>query len=127
VHPKNTAMRYLLMLSILAVISAGSCDKTVYCTEEFRMITVEVNGRKLDQARTIRLRNGDTLDIGSHGFHPGTYVILTDAEMKLFQRKQEHFRFQGLIGDSLVVDEVYLIGHDECHISLIEGKTRIDL
>jgi hypothetical protein len=120
-------MRKLVFLSMLALLSAGSCDKTIYCTEEFRMITVEVMGKNLDKTRTIRILTGDTLDMNRHSFAAGTYVILTDAEMGLFRRKQEHFRFQGLIGDSLVVDEVYLIGHDECHIDLIEGRTRIEL
>ena len=55
------------------------------------------------------------------------YVVLTDSYQKNIQNSVENFVFHGLIGDSLVVNEPFVIKADMCHIDYVSGKTEVNL
>lgn len=114
------------MLLLLGLLSLGACESNRYCTQEFRMITIEVNGAVLDDFYTIRLRTGDTIR-RERPIADKYYEVLDDLWTNKIKKEGEYFLFEGKVGDSLLVREQFKIGHDECHIRLIEGRTRVDL
>ena len=95
---------------------------------EFRTVSVKINNGDLDEFYTLRVSNGDTIrySIGSLPF-PNTYVILDDSYQQYFIDKTENFRFQGFKNDTMVVNELYSIKADKCHIDYVSGKQVIDL
>jgi len=90
------------------------------------MITIEVNGAVLDDYYTVRLRTGDTIRRNSP-IGDKYYEVLDDLWTDKIKQEGEYFLFEGKVGDSVLVREQFKIGHDECHIRLIEGRTRVDL
>lgn len=116
----------------VAACSKDSVDvNTSPCTMEFRTISVTVTGDSLTNTYTIRKKSGDTLDVVHLPFpRPErgiTYTVLDDNFVTELKNSEELFRFVGLINDSLVVDELYRISADHCHIELEEGKTEVVL
>lgn len=116
-------MRILLLLGLLAF---SGCESNRFCTQEFKMVTIEVNGAVLDDFYTIRLRTGDTIR-RDRPIADKYYVVLDDLWTNKIKENGEYFLFEGKVGDSVLVREQFKIGHDECHIHLIEGRTRVDL
>lgn len=114
------------MILFLGLVGFSACESNRYCTEEFRTITIEVNGAVLDDFYTVRLRTGDTIrrDSPISGKY---YEVLDDLWTDKIKQEGEYFLFEGKVGDSVLVREQFKIGHDECHIRLIEGRTRVDL
>ncbi|MEO0898999.1 MAG: hypothetical protein AAFY71_21485 [Bacteroidota bacterium] len=105
-----------------------SCDaiNPVACTLEFRTVSLEVIGGNLDQTYTIQ-DNGDTVLSSKDTLLNNFYTVLDDSFQEQLEGEVENFRFVGLIGDSVVVDEAYEIGADECHIFKESGATSVTL
>ena len=107
-----------------------SCNKkeTVFCSLEFRTINIKVNGKLLNNFFTIRKSTGDTIIIdNSTGFSTNYYPVLNDNFQPLLLNKAEAFEFFGIINDSVVIKEVFLIKADACHIDYVSGNTEITL
>ena len=120
----------LVIISGLMVLLISSCKNTqeIACTEEYRFVTITVNGAQLDNFYTIRISNGDTIRHDQEmGLDNNVYVVLTDSYQKNIQNSVENFVFHGLIGDSLVVNEPFVIKADQCHITYVSGKTEVNL
>ncbi len=120
----------LVIISGLMVLLISSCKNTqeIACTEEYRFVTITVNGRQLDNFYTIRISNGDTIRHDQEmGLDSNVYVVLTDSYQKNIQNSVENFVFHGLIGDSLVINEPFVIKADMCHIDYVSGKTEVNL
>ena len=114
----------------LMLLLISSCKNTqeIACTEEYRFVTITVNGAQLDNFYTIRISNGDTIRHDQEmGLDSNVYVVLTDSYQKNIQNSVENFVFHGLIGDSLVVNEPFVIKADQCHITYVSGKTEVNL
>ena len=119
----------LVIISGLMVLLISSCKNTqeIACTE-YRFVTITVNGAQLDNFYTIRISNGDTIRHDQEmGLDNNVYVVLTDNYQKNIQNSVENFVFHGFIGDSLVVNEPFVIKADQCHITYVSGKTEINL
>ncbi len=139
---------YLLLILFLLSISLISCNekdvicddtepcpKEIICTEIFVTVGVEItfNGEpvKLDDFSSTIVSQNTSFDFGEYlnpagGFH----AILTDAELDLIEREGSPIRFRGSFefNDQVYsIDELYLIGHDCCHIEILEGPTEIEL
>ena len=54
----------LVIISGLMVLLISSCKNTqeIACTEEYRFVTITVNGAQLDNFYTIRISNGIPFD-----------------------------------------------------------------
>jgi len=103
-----------------------SPDTPFACTEEFRMITLEISGDTLD--RTYTLRNGVDTAAATKGPEFGNvYLVLDDFYRYKIEGSQEAFLFHGYIGDSLVVVEDYIISADACHVNKESGKASLAL
>ncbi len=126
---KKFNSKVCLFLCIIALVaSCSSNDDEVFCTMEFRIISLEVIGAELTSYFTIREATQDTLFLSEDLMFFNAYPVLSDGEFDLFETNEvEAFRFQGFVEDSLVIDEPYLIGADECHVFKEEGKSSIDL
>lgn len=124
-------MRSLLTIFITALF-LHSCDlpedNQVFCTKEFRTISVTITGGELDDFYTLRKSTGDTIKYGLEDVpFTDTYPILDDGFQATIAKSEEIFDFFGLINAIIVVDEEYIISADECHINLVSGETEIDL
>lgn len=127
---KSMKTAKLVIISGLMVLLISSCKNTqeIACTEEYRFVTITVNGALLDNFYTIRISNGDTIRHDQEmGLDNNVYVVLTDSYQKNIQNSVENFVFHGLIGDSLVVNEPFVIKADMCHIDYVSGKTEVNL
>jgi hypothetical protein len=96
---------------------------------EWRTIAIIVNGGTLDSYFTIRETTGDTIRLSRDNSPPGTnyYPVLTDGYQPILQGRTENFRFKGFINDSLVVNELFVISADQCHINYVSGNTSVNL
>ncbi|MEQ9403534.1 MAG: hypothetical protein RIM99_08115 [Cyclobacteriaceae bacterium] len=117
------------ILFFLLVSCTNDKDDSVLCTMEFRSIGLNVTNGTLTDYFTVRKLTSDTIRIETEvqGSFPSIYPVLTDSYQKLIENTQETFFFVGLIEDIKVINETFEIAADECHISLISGKTEISL
>lgn len=93
---------------------------------EFRTIVITVNGSRLDSYFTIRQTTGDTIRINNENTTgPNTYPVLNDNYQTLFPGQTENFRFIGIINQNKVVDEMFKIRADDCHINYVSGNQQV--
>jgi len=123
-------MRQLAAMSFaLGLMFLVACDaiNPVACTEDFRAVSIEVTGADLTQTHTIQKDNNDTLFSENNPLFADSYTVLDDNFQDELEGEERDFRFVGLVGDSVVVDEDFVIGADECHIYKVSGSSRVDL
>lgn len=138
----------VLILFSLSLFVFTGCNDEPECTEEFKMINLEVidqdgNPVLLDFFLTIRSINGDTVSC----FHEyaqqqlGFYVVLADYtyypetvdnivehnHVSALENRVESFTFIGEIGDTIVISEEYTFSSDGCHIHKVNGKDLVEL
>lgn len=114
--------------TLIGLTSCNDKNNEIFCTEEFRVITITINGVVLDDNFTLRNSTGDTLRFEEDIFGEGTtFTVLNDLFKDSLRNRQENFTFIGIIGDSVVVEEPFVIRADECHIELVSGLTEITL
>jgi hypothetical protein len=96
---------------------------------EFRYITIKVNGAILDTFFTVRLSNQDTIHLYKDTTSWGNlvYPVLTDAYQIHMVNRLDSFRFCGFINQTQVVNEVFVIKANECHIDYVSGRTEVTL
>ena len=116
----------LLLLSSMSLWLIGCVDNGQMCTEEFKIIGVEINGGSLDDHFTIRNETGDTIRY-EHDISASFYTVLDDNMQSALEGKSEMFTFVGFKGGNKVVEEGYEFEADECHIERVSGPTEIDL
>ncbi len=95
---------------------------------EFRYITITVHGNVLDDFYTLRTSNGDTIRYAKNEI-PGDsiYIVLNDNYQQSLKNSSDTFVFRGLINDSVVVNEPFVIKADECHIEYMSGNTEVSI
>ena len=123
---------FILCLLLQSCVGNDKDCKDVACTAIFKMITVTVIDStqqkiQLDRYYTIKTSNNDTLDYTATTIEKGVFVVVDDNQSKSLQNTQDDFRFIGILNNTIVVDEPYVIGADCCHIDLISGSTEVTL
>lgn len=108
----------------------GKCPPNVTCTEVFSMVTVQVidptgAAVQLDEVYTLRLSNNEKIRVEQPT--EGGYVVLDDNYLKHLQNDKDDFRFIGMKDGKKVLDELFVIGADCCHVQKIKGKEIISL
>ncbi|SHF55069.1 hypothetical protein SAMN03080594_10586 [Arenibacter palladensis] len=114
---------------------ASNCSD-VFCTEEFRTITVSVKDKDgvavaLDNFKVVVLSNEEdiTLDASNSEYEwmakNGSYPLFSDKYVTKYRNKEIEINFQGYVDDKLLVDSDYTVGADCCHVTLVEGETDI--
>ena len=102
---------------------------------DFRTVGVKVvdskgNPVKLDRYQTV------VKGTNQHLIHPekqmpesiagkGNYILADDNSMSIVGKNGKEVQFVGYANGMEVVNEIYVIGHDCCHIKLMEGKKEI--
>jgi hypothetical protein len=125
---KNKLLNFLLILAIIMFVSckSESQNNTVACTMEFRTVTINVQGDTLDHFYTIRVTSGDTIRLNSgNTFGSNTYPVLDDSYQSNIANRTEQFRFVGLKNNAIIVDELFTIKADQCHISYVSGNQTV--
>lgn len=128
-------MRYifLLLLGFVAVScnDEDDCQGDLVCTEEFRTIlitVVDTDGEAvtLDSFTVTNLDTDTVLDVeGVQGLDG--YPIANDAMFNEIPKDGQRIEFVGLLNGAEVIRETFLVGHDCCHVILLEGNTTIQL
>lgn len=116
----------------LGFYSLNSCASSqpqddIICSTIFKSIVVGINGQQLDSYYTIRISDSDTIRNNDASKEDSFYPVLTDAYHGKLINKKDSFHFVGLVNDSIIVEEPYVIGGDDCHIYLHSGPETIDL
>lgn len=116
----------LFVLSLLIFAVCTKCGKPgTVCTDEFRMVTLKVVSATsspiaLDSVFTIRQSTGERIQLQQPGI-PGYYVVLDDSYQSRLRKSADDFRFVGWRNNGMVVNQIYNISGDNCHISKRSG------
>lgn len=124
-----------VLLFVCLTISSYSCKKLITeCTEEFRMIIVNVNKvdntpAEIDDYYMVRTSDKDTILSKANNPYEDEFfegiTIFTDSQMGETTEKGTTFVLTCYWNKKIVVNESYTISHNECHIQLESGKTNI--
>lgn len=130
-------MRYIfLLLLAMAVVSCNdddlqNCNGNLVCTEEFSTILVNIvdmdgEAVSLDSYTVTNLDTETPVT-----FDPlvwiNVYPIADDSMLDEIPQDGQRIELVGLLNGEEVVRETFLIGHDCCHIVLLDGKTTISI
>ena len=130
-------MRSVLLLA--ATVFFLSCDKggdddkdckKAICTMMFSSVNVNIldadsNAVKLSEYYTINIQTNDTIRHTGDTWPDGAYVVLDDSYTPRMYNKKYDFRFVGISNGAMVVNEIYTISADCCHINKVSGKTSV--
>ncbi|MCI4667505.1 MAG: hypothetical protein MRZ79_05035 [Bacteroidia bacterium] len=120
--------KLILIVAATLLFASTACDtiNPVACTEEFRSITVEITGADIDKTFTIT-NDGDTIHREDPAMANDFYTIIDDGTTQIEDNEEVDVSFHAYKGDSLLVDEPYVVGRDECHVYKESGKVKIEL
>ncbi|MFY0686882.1 MAG: hypothetical protein JXQ90_06940 [Cyclobacteriaceae bacterium] len=130
---KNLLLLTPFILFIACETDPGSdCGGDLLCTEQLVTLGVTITENDaavlLDEATTTFVSTGEVIrphaDIG---WGDGFYIIMTDAQFDSIEQSGTEVIFRGYINGDLIVEQTYTIGHDCCHVELIDGPTEIML
>ncbi|MEL6730778.1 MAG: hypothetical protein AAFP83_06535 [Bacteroidota bacterium] len=122
--------KHIVIFSSLILLFLGGCgllDGPTICTLEFVYVSVEVTGDTLDQTYTIQTTTGDTVQQSTEYVFDQRYLVLDDGYQPEMRNREREFRFVGLKNGDIVIDELYVIKADECHIEKVSGIDTIEL
>lgn len=102
-------------------------EEEIICNTMFTFLTIEVQGAKLDTFYTVRQSNKDTIPDNFMGGQEGHYTLISDRYLEQLRNNQDTFHFVGIVNDSVVVREPYVVGADACHIYFVSGKKVVTL
>lgn len=91
----------------------------------------EGNPVALDHYYSQNLRTGSIYDFRSNAEtialqrKDGNYPIISDAQITEVEGNGTPIKFVGKKNDKIVVNKTFRVGHDCCHVQLIEGETEI--
>jgi hypothetical protein len=117
----------ILTVFILAQVAiSSSCNDEVICTEIFSMAGIRIHGLQPDSHYTVRQSTGDTL-YQNLKLDDSLYLMLDDKYLPNLVQSSDIFTFHGLLGDSLIAQEEFLIAADQCHIRVVSGNFTIEI
>ncbi|HET8860374.1 hypothetical protein [Marivirga sp.] len=113
-------------------VDADDCQRELLlCTEEFKTILLEIvdsegNPVVLDDFYTFYdSRKKFEYEYNEAQAIEGIYPVITDAEIDELEREGTTLIFVGVKNGDNLVEHQMVIGHDCCHIQLIEGEANI--
>jgi hypothetical protein len=136
----NIKILYLsIVLIALAVFSCKEevievdCGANSLCTTEFVTITLEIATSEgepvvLDNFYTfLDSRKKFEFELTDSMKARGLYLVITDSELSELEREGSTLIFVGEKDGKNLVEHQMVIGHDCCHVQLIEGANKITL
>ena len=118
-------LKIFLLLFALTLLSVACNDDDIFCTDEYRQISVKVEFEDGSAPAfdyfTLRVSAGDTIRYDESMPIENTYVVLADDYQPELQGLTEEFRFIGTHQGDIIFNEEFIISADECHISKVDG------
>ncbi len=106
----------------------SDCNTDLICTEIFQTIIFSPvdqndNAIRLDRYYSQNLDNGNTYDYQATDLAQSSevYVVITDAEINQVQSTGTTIRFFGEADGNIVIEQDFVIGHDCCHVMVLDG------
>jgi hypothetical protein len=125
---KRHTITIVVSMMLLLTTCQYKKDDGDFCSMEFRSIMIQVNGEILDDFYTIRTQTNDTIrhqDVGA--IFVNSYTVLDDNYLSKLKNAKANFIFIGIINNQIVVNELFEIAADLCHINLVSGNTEVTL
>jgi len=131
VSTKKNPMKSFLSTFFVFLIASCSNKNQIACTQEFRMVTVNLrlqNGEaaSLDSSYTVRVSNGEKIKPQQPLSH-GAYVVLDDNYHPKLKNGEDRFRFVGWKNNQVAIEKEYSIAADDCHIYKKVGEDAVTL
>jgi hypothetical protein len=97
---------------------------------EFRSMNVQIkdnagNPVKFDEVFTLRVNTGERIRYDINTNPDGSYTVLDDSYQKKLAQSTAEFRFVAIKAGKELVNELYVISADCCHISKVSGKEEV--
>lgn len=126
----------ILLFLMLFLFSGFSCNRDNICTMEFVMITVTVYEKdnsiaEIDKYYVIKHKTSDTVPTNLYSSYPGLdmhgIILFTDNEAKYTDNRGNEFILHCYRDTVLIVNSLYKIKYNGCHVELVNGETEIFL
>lgn len=134
-------MKYLVfILLFLLPLSGSKCERDLVtdckltpCTMEFRTISISIKKSSDNKAVTLTsykvIRVSDNVEItpGDNDLtdNSGYYSLVNDNSTEILRWKKVGIEFRGYIGENLVINKLYVVSADCCHVILVSGDTEV--
>ncbi len=107
------------------------CNGNLVCTEEFRTVLINIvdgDGEpvSLDSYTVTNLDTEQVITLDPI-LWIDTYPIADDSMLDDIPKEGQRIELVGNLDGEEVVRETFLVGHDCCHVVLLEGETTIEL
>jgi hypothetical protein len=111
-------------------VKPGDSDcEGIFCTDIFVSVNILIKHSNdnspviLTKYKVIRTSDNEDITIKDNDLtdNNGYYVIVNDSSTGLITNKNTEVEFQGYINDSLVVQKLFIVKKDCCHVSLVSG------
>lgn len=128
-------MRYIFSLLLAAAMVSCNddqdCKGNLVCTEEFRTVLIDVvdgNGAPVTlDSYTVTNLDTDQAIMLDPIIWIDTYPIADDSMLNEIPKEGQRIELVGVIDGQEVIREIFLVGHDCCHVILLEGESTIEL
>lgn len=119
------------LFSLVFVFSCDSDSSNVICTEQYKLISLEIvdtNGLPvaLDSLKVMLGECDITYEYTSQGYEEakttGMYILLSDEWQKELENIESEIVFTGYIAGEEVVQESFRVTADCCHIQYADTK-----
>lgn len=113
--------------------AAAPCSEDLMCTEVFVQLTTKVIDQEgalvlLDSYISKNSETGAEYDLqGEASGEAGIYPLISDAQLKELKKEGSPIEFIGRKNGEVVVQEVFQLGHDCCHVLNISGPDTIQI
>lgn len=122
-------------VEVVEITDPCSCSRSGNCTAIYSSVVVEIKNQKgnpvgLDDYYTTKLSTGEKINLKSAEFDSlrgtlGEYPILADGQKEMTEKCGTDFEFTGIKNGNEIVKRAYKIGHDCCHVKILEGDPNI--
>ncbi|MCF2446235.1 hypothetical protein L0657_19920 [Dyadobacter sp. CY345] len=112
-----------------------NCTTAVNCTENYITLVLTVTNTSgqpvdLDDYYTTKISTGEKINLKNAEFDSlrgtmGEYPILADGQKDMTEKCGTDFEFTGIKNGNEIVKRTYKIGHDCCHVKILEGDPNI--
>jgi hypothetical protein len=128
---KKAIYRLFLVILPFIVISIMSCrgNEPVFCTMEFRMITVSVKNDSVIRAFVVDSKQKDTLASETIWSDASRNDLKVADDGEIFNRlkngEKRDYKFTAISSQGKPITSTFVISRDNCHIIKISGPTEL--
>ncbi len=133
----------LLIIVSIPLFSASSCERkndntkdkspkcppNTICTMMFAAVNTQVKDKAgasivFDEVYTLRESNNEIIKYEQRNTN-GSYTVLDDSYRSEIENTSDNFRLVGKMNGQTVMNELFVIKADCCHVSKVSGKSEI--